>query len=228
MTQVLLIGLPVLMLLSMDTLSARTPGPEAEFLAGNRTIFGTSGHSKAKGVSLTIAYPNSWAAVEGDRPNIVQKFVSQGGRGLETVMIVTKELSLPKGMVLSNKDRKELLSPSELRGMLPAEAKAIEALSTEIEGEPAGVLEYSVRGERAGVTLSTHGRVLAFFSANTLVQVHFQVAGPASSEGEVARRMAIFKPLFALMANSIVLQDKWMGVLPDNVWTLEENAALAG
>src|SRR3712207_8254560 len=36
--------------------------------------------------------PSGWRAGEGERPNIVQKFINQSGSGLEMVMILTKAL----------------------------------------------------------------------------------------------------------------------------------------
>ncbi|RJP31871.1 MAG: hypothetical protein C4547_15005, partial [Phycisphaerales bacterium] len=58
-----------------------------EFIDGRRLTFSTKDHPKARGANFTIAYPSSWKAAEGERPHIVQKFVSEGGRGFEIVMI---------------------------------------------------------------------------------------------------------------------------------------------
>lgn len=200
------------LILLPSPLLAQAADPAREFLEGSHTTFSTKGHAKAKGVNLTITYPNSWAAAEGERPNIVQKFVSEGGRGLEMAMISTKELPLPPGTVLTTEDLNELFAPTELRQMLPSGAIFVDARSTQIEAEPAGILEYTMRADRAGMTILIHAWTLNFLSGNTLVQVHFQVGGPATSERDVARRMAAFKPLFTLMANSIVLPDKWTGL----------------
>lgn len=210
-TRLALIALAFIVLLQPSILLAQSAEPAREFLDGSRTTFSTKGHPKAKGVNFTVAYPNSWAAAEGERPNIVQKFVSEGGGGLEMAMIITKELPLPPGTVLTNDDLKELFAPSELRGMLPDGAVFVDALSTEIEATPAGILEYTMRADRAEMTLLIHAWTLNFVSGSTLVQVQFQVGGPAGVERDVVRQMATFKPLFTLMANSIVLPDKWTG-----------------
>jgi hypothetical protein len=61
---------------------AQAAAPAREFLDGICSNFSTKGHAKAKGVSLSIVYPENWAAAEGERLNIVQKFVSEGGHGL--------------------------------------------------------------------------------------------------------------------------------------------------
>jgi len=205
------LGITLLMSLSSHSF-AQPDDPAREYLNGHRTTFSTKDHPKAKGVHFTIDYPSTWAAAEGKRPNIVQKFVSEGGRGLESVMIITKDLPLPPGTIITEQDQKDLFSPSELPGMLPQDATIVDAQSTQIEAAPAGILEYKIRGERAGITVLVHAWTLSFFSGNTLVQVQFQVGGLPGSESDVSRRMAEFKPLFMLMANSIVFPDKWTAV----------------
>jgi hypothetical protein len=190
-------------------LFAQSADATRKFLDGHRATFSTRDHLKAKGVNFTIAYPSGWLASEGERPNIVQKFVSEGGRGLEMAMIVTKELPLPAGTIVTDEDMREIFSPAGLQEMLPTGAVFVGAQSTEIEATPAGILEYSMRSERAGMTVLIHAWTLNFLYAQTLVQVQFQVAGSTQSAEEVVRRMATFKPLFVLIANSIVFPDKW-------------------
>lgn len=211
MTRLSLMSAAFIVLLQPSHVLAQAAEPAREFLEGNRTTFSTKGHPKAKGVNFTIVYPKSWAAEEGERPNVVQKFVSEGGHGREMATILTKELPLPPGTVVTNEDMKELFAPSELRGMLPDGAVFVDARSTEIEATPAGILEYTIRVDRAGVTALLHAWSLVFLSGSTIVQVQFTVGGPAGAERDAARRMATFKPLFTLMANSIVIPDKWTG-----------------
>ena len=66
--------------------------PEREFLDGYKYKYKTNGAGKAKGVAFSIEAPKTWVAKEGNRPNIVQKFVSENGRGLELLLILIKEL----------------------------------------------------------------------------------------------------------------------------------------
>jgi hypothetical protein len=209
MQQVVFIGTALLALLQSSLLGAQAVGPASEFLDGSRATFTTEGHPKAKSVNFKISYPNSWAAAEGERPNIVQKFVSEGGNGLEMAMIITKELPIPAGMVVTKEDMRELFAASGLSEMLPAGAEFIDSQSTEIEATPAGILEYRMNGDRAGISLMIHAWTLNFIYEKILVQVQFQVGGPAGGRKEVNQRMAEFKPLFTLMANSIVFPDKW-------------------
>ncbi|RJP40637.1 MAG: hypothetical protein C4547_02180, partial [Phycisphaerales bacterium] len=156
------------------------------------------------------AYPSSWKAAEGERPHIVQKFVSEGGRGFEIVMIITSDLPLPPGTVITEQGQREMFAPSELGDMLPEGATFVNAQSTQIEGVPAGILEYRMPGERAGMKFMSQAWILNFLIGKTLVQVQFSVAELPGSNDDVSSRMTAFKPLFTLMANSIVFPDKWI------------------
>lgn len=97
-----------------------------------------------------------------------------------------------------------------MKGIVPQGATFIQAKPTEIEGLPAGILEYSMRQERAGVTINSQFISYIFIYGTTMVQLQCMVGtGQISSSAALARRMDEFKPLFLLMANSIVLQDRW-------------------
>ncbi|MDP1948575.1 MAG: hypothetical protein Q8L77_13850 [Nitrospirota bacterium] len=185
--------------------------PDAkEFTTGNLTKFSTAGHPKSKGVNMVLSYPNSWLAKEGERPNIVQKFVSDGGRGLEMALIITKTIPVPAGTVISESELIEFFTPAEMKGMVPPDATFIHAKPTKIEGLPAGILEFSMRLERAGKT--TDGQFISyiFIYGTTMVQLQCGIStDEPTTPGVLARQMDNFKPLFFLMANSIVLQDKW-------------------
>lgn len=65
--------------------------PELEFATGFTGTFSSKGHSKAKGVELTVRYPLSWKQFEADRPNIVQKWTSDGGHGTDIFMVQVRK-----------------------------------------------------------------------------------------------------------------------------------------
>lgn len=184
-----------------------------KFIDGEISLFNTKNHVKSKGAEFTIAYPNSWVSKEGDRPNIVQKFISENGRGLEMALILTNAIPLHNGVRLTRNELKELFTPTELREIVPSGARLIEAKATEIEGEPAGIIEYALRMERAGESVIMQSWSLIFAYNGTFVQVQFSVGVPDISGGyELAQqRMDDFKPLFHLMANSIIFPEKWTG-----------------
>ena len=178
----------------------------AEFTKGQKTKFSTEKHAKAKGLNMTISYPNSWKAKEGDRPNILQKFVSNGGTGTELFMIVTK--SLPGGAALSNEEAKDQFTEESFKEFVPEGSNFISGRSTKIEGLPAGILEFSKRVERAGMVVDIQVINYIFFSGSTMVQIQCQVGSP-NANMTTKERMEEIRPLFTLITSSIVLPDKW-------------------
>lgn len=190
--------------LSCTVVAAQSPA--TEFLDRKVSTFSTKGHPKAKGVVLTIKYPRSWEAQEGERPNVVQKFVSESGKGLETIMIIAKTLP---SEIDSDSELKDLLSEHYLKDSLPENATFIRASSTKIENEPAAIMEYSMRGKRAEIEITLHVISLTFFQGRTMVVVQCGVSEPSSKESELPTRLDTFRPLFQLVMNSIILDDKW-------------------
>jgi len=178
-----------------------------EFIDGKVFKFSTKGHAKAKGAVLTVTYPASWTAKEGDRPNIVQKFISEKGKGEATIMIITKEL--PPEVVINEFEKKALLSPDGLKEMIPQNAKYINGKATKIEAEPAGIVEYSMRAERVGQEMEAHFISLIFLQGRTLVTVQCMVGALKTEESQLPLRFAAFQPLFQQVMNSIIFDDKW-------------------
>jgi hypothetical protein len=179
----------------------------AAFQNGTAPKFSTKGHSKSKGAVFTIKYPPSWKAKEGERPNIVQMFVSESGRGFETAGIVTK--LIPPNERLTKADIQATFSPEGLKEFLPSGTKLIRVKTTKIEGEPAGLIEYSARMERAGAEVDSQTLMLVFFQGRTMVSLMFQTSALSSDSAGLSRRFEKFRPIFNLMMNNIVFDDKW-------------------
>lgn len=176
-----------------------------EFQEGKVIKFSVLGHAKAKGANFSIKYPQSWMAKEGERPNVVQNFVSDNGKGFEMTMILTK--AIPPDEPLSEADILNYFSSQGLADFVPQGGKFLRASSTKIEAEPAGLFEYTQRQQRAGMEIEMHIMGLAFFQGRTLVTVMCGVYG--SSAGEASRRFELFRPLFSIMLNSIIFDGKW-------------------
>src|SRR6266511_5089905 len=166
-----------LIIKSLDNVSnvyAQSLSEEATaFQNGTAPKFSTKGHPKSKGAAFTIRYPPSWKAEEGERPNVVQKFVSESGRGLEMAMILTK--SIPPNERFTQADVQAALSPEGLKEFLPSGAKLLGVKTTKIEGEPAGLIEFSRRMERAGAEVDFQTLMLVFFQGRTMVSLQFQM-----------------------------------------------------
>lgn len=67
--------------------------PEAEFLSGRTQSYITKGHPKAMGIDITLKYPQSWKAEEGELPHILQDITTEYGRDSVNMMIVVTALA---------------------------------------------------------------------------------------------------------------------------------------
>jgi hypothetical protein len=178
-----------------------------EFTSGNRK-FSTTGHSKAKGINMTLAYPKSWLAKEGERPNIVQKFVSPAEKGFEVMALILIK-AIP-GRAPSEREQLEFFMPDNMKGTIPPGAQFIRAKATKIEDLPAGILEYTWRQERVGIIINSQFISYSFIYGNNMIGLQCSVSTlEPITPAALAQRMEEFKPLFFLMANSIVLETKW-------------------
>lgn len=197
-----------------------------EMLDGRVNKFSTKGHPKSKDAAFTIKFPASWVAKDGERPNIVQKFVSENGHGSAMAVITTS--AVPPEESLTKASINEAVSSESLKEMLPEGARLINAQTTKIENEPAGILEYSARVERVGQTLETQTLALFFFQGRTMVGLQFWLGGQTDSE-ELRRQFAAYRPLFNMIMNSIVFDEMWvksdgtMQAPEDNFWKAYRN-----
>jgi hypothetical protein len=188
--------------IAVQPLLALTQQPVGEFEAGAIEKFSTRGHPKANGVVMTLPYPKSWSAAEGERPDVVQKFVSDSGKGLEQVLIITTALPAD----ITPQKIEELLSEGGIKDCLPKGATFIGASQTKIANQPAGLLEYSMPQEGAKAKLDTHTVACIFVQARTMVQVQFQIIGSTFTDSKM--RLPLFRPLWDDMMHSIVLADR--------------------
>ncbi len=192
--------IPILMLACIGF----AQNPAKEFHDGQVQKFSTKGHPKSKGVVFSIKYPSSWAAKEGERPNIVQKFVSDNGKGFAMATISTKDFS-----IATKSDIKLILSREGLQLLMPEGATLITVIPTTVDGEDAGILEYIRDQSQVGTDIRAHSRVIVFFQKKIMIQISFTVGGLKSQASDIAKLMDSHRILFQSMMNSIFFDDKW-------------------
>src|SRR5690606_23695367 len=103
----------------------------------------------------------------------------EGGRGHEAIVIGTFLLPTPDGDSLTEADLQEIFSPAGLSELLPPGASLIHAQTTKIDGDPAGILEYTMPFENAGMSAWMHAWSICFVLDRALIQIQFGIVGPA-------------------------------------------------
>ncbi len=194
------------------TVSA-TAGPKEDFELfrnGEKLVWDSTDHDKAKGIRMKIAYPRTWKAAEGSRPNIVQKFTSDSGRGIEMVMVMTRAFPKPYDRDLTESEKQEVVSRDVAKDAVPDGGRLVSHKVTKVDGEVCAMMESEVVGERVGLKLGQ--KVLTFIipRKGVLLTVQCSTGGDASAGFDaINKHYEEVKPLFLLISSSCVLTEKW-------------------
>lgn len=183
--------------------------PAEEFTRGYKRVFRTAGHPKAKGADFQVSYPASWRGSEGERPNIIQKFVSENGRGLEMAMLMVKDLPTPPGYKVTQAELDDLFSEKELRGMVPAGGRLIAAKPVVLDGQKGGMVEFEQTLQRLDVSMTVRGMHFVTVRAGKMVFIQCMVYMRPGGDTDMQRRFGRFEPVFRLIGNSFVLNDRY-------------------
>ncbi len=195
------------MLLAYIRCAAQPLTALSDMNSDNTSKYSCIGHSKSKGAAFTMKYPRSWEVREGEHPNVVNRILFTHDYDHITVVIITRVI--PAKHVLTREEIERHLSPDRMKASLPDDAQYHGAEKTKIEGEPAGIVEYSILTERAGNKVSSHVFALWFFQGNTMIQIQFSVATTMPYAAMLEHRAVAWQPAFRKMMNSIIFPDKW-------------------
>lgn len=180
------------------------------FRNGEKSVWDSTGHEKAKGIRMKISYPRTWKAVEGSRPNIIQKFTSESGRGMEIVIIQTRALPKPYDRDLAENEKQEIVSLDMAKEIIPNGGRFVSHKITKLDGEVCAMVEYEIVSERVGLKIGQ--KILTFILPwkGVLLMIQCSAGGDASAGFDaINRRYEDVKPLFLLISSSCVLTEKW-------------------
>jgi hypothetical protein len=181
--------------------------PAKEFTSGYTYAYSTRGHYKNKGVDINAKIPTSWEKAEGDRPNVIHKFVSENGKGKEVIMFMVKDLGLPADQKLSVAEVNEFFTEGTLKEVVPQGGEFISAKRIVIDNHTGGQIIFKLTAQRIDQTITTQAIHYITLYNNKLVFLQCMVAAkPGESLND---RFNLFLPLFRQVANSIVLTGQY-------------------
>ena len=164
-------------------------------------------HPKAKGVNFKVKKPNGWKKMEGDRPNVVQKFV----KGTNSYMT----LILETGQFISKSQGKELLNDDETatemaNGMLTIgeNSKLISKKYVTVDNYPSLEIVMETSMERAGTNMRYRYIVWNVFYEDRFVQL---MAGTLLkvNGNEVKSDWKSDLATYRLVTNSMIFPDQY-------------------
>ena len=184
--------------------------PEMEFLDGYKYKYvNYNSIGKSKGVAFSIESPKTWVAKDGNRPNIVQKFVSENGRGLELFLISINEMPLQPGEKVTEKDVAEILNPKDIKDFLPEGASYIKSEKLTLENLPGFWVHFKMEMPRVRNTIGMETIMYTIFYKNKVIQMQGQVTTSVNGKEIVGGGLKKHEKLFDLMANSFVIANMY-------------------
>ena len=182
--------------------------PGEEFARGFVKTFRTGSHPKTKGVDFHIQYPMSWRAKEGQRSNVIQIMTSENGRGRDSIVLMVKDIPLPAGYQISNKERDEFFTEAALKEMAPEGAKLIKAQPIVLENLKAGMMVFDQEMQRIDQTILMRNLHYILLVRDKLVFVQCMTGEISKSRSAVVDRFNKMEPLFKLIGNSLVIHNR--------------------
>ena len=179
--------------------------PATEFTDGYKQHYEDGGTGKAKGVAFSLEVPLSWKKMEGKRPNVVAKFVSENGRGLEVFLVLIKAVPLEPDESITSTDVAEILNPKDLADILPEGAKYLSSGSLTLETLPGYWVRFDTNATRGRHSINMNTIMYTIFYRNRMIQMQGQAAAPSKDGNDLNDRFNGFEKLFDLIANSLVL-----------------------
>lgn len=178
--------------------------PELEVVRGYTGVFSTKGHPKAKGVELTIRPPLSWRQYEADRPNIVQKWISDAGHGKDTFMVQIRKLpALP-----TPEEKAEIFTESFAKEMFDQSGKTLSYTTSRLEKTPVGIVHFTQTTERLDLKLDTRGVFYYLVHEDAFIAFQFMCYTGGDAETNEARFNKL-EPLIKGIVNSLVLPNNY-------------------
>lgn len=182
--------------------------PQDELTSGFTTIFKTKGHLKSKNTDWQIKVPKSWKAEEADRPNIIQKFTSDYGSGNQTIMLMVKEMPLPKGYKVTKEELNDLFTEKEMKDMIPEDGKFISFTKMTLDNNLGGMIEYEQVVDRLDFKVKIRMVQFMFIRGNKWYMLQCGVLS-TMTDIDLSLEMKKYLPLYKLVANTIVVNDQY-------------------
>jgi hypothetical protein len=182
--------------------------PSMEYLKGFVKKYSTKGHSKAKGINLMVKLPKSWSQSEGERPNIVQKFRSENGKGDASIMIMVKDIDLPEGINLTKEEINQMFSSdTEMKSMVPEDGQYIYGKKIYLDNLVGAEISMKTTRQRLDYTMTMQTVQFITIYKNKFVMCQCIVS--AQNENGLNERFNKFLPIFRMVANSMVFMDQY-------------------
>lgn len=181
--------------------------PIIEMSKGFIKKYRTENHPKAKGIDFQIKYPMSWQSEEGERPNIIQKFISK--RDGTIIMLLVKDIPTFNGRKINAKEKDLVFTEAYIKEFVPNGAIFVDFKPITLDSQKGAMLIYDQIAERLDLKLKTRSVNFITIYNNKMIFITGFLAIPNDSKDQLNQKYKKLEPLFKLIANSFVLQNQY-------------------
>lgn len=176
--------------------------PTGEFTDGFRQRYETKGIGKSQGIEVNLQLPRSWIGKDGERPHIVQKWVSENGTGLEMILLDIRDV---QGYKPTKKEMKEFIGSGEVKDLIPEGATYVASGNFTLEMQNGYWVEMVTPLERAGIEMHQESLMYQFYFQGKAIGVMCQAGGLEADKTKINETFNRIKPLCQQVLNSLVL-----------------------
>lgn len=178
--------------------------PELEFADGYTYVYENNGLGKAKGIPFKIKLPISWKAEDGNRPNIVQKFTNQNGKGFAMFMVMIKHI--PYDGKITRADIEELIESEDIKSFVPNDGLLLDKGYLQLEQQPGFWMKSRIETIRGKNKILLDSITYNIFHNGKVISLQGQVANEINGKN-IGYTLEKFEKLFELIINTFVLPD---------------------
>lgn len=182
------------------------------FTNGEINKFSTKDNPKAKGINITVSYPKNWKIGEGNHPNIVKKFESSSSDGVTRMFVILIKDIPDEILKIGNEEdiANELFSEERLKnGELYGFSTFIKGGRNKYDDQLGAYIIGASVSEYMGLKVNQYFLSHMFLYKNKMILIQCGVAGAGQAK-DIEKEFNNYLPLFMLIGNSVILEDKWV------------------
>lgn len=183
--------------------------PDLEITRGFTKTYSTKGHPKAKGLHLEVQVPISWKSREGTRPNIIQYFRAKNGFSDIAFSLMVRDVLPPKGTRFTQRDIDAMFSTRSLRDFVDEGEILVESKPIVLEGLKGGFWVIDSKVERLDRKIDIRMVQYGVFFKNRFIFLQFMILNEGKTRSDLLHSFETNRELFNLVANSLVIMDKY-------------------
>lgn len=191
-----------------------------KFLNGEREVFLSEGLPQANGLKLRMEYPKGWSKRDGKRPNVLQFFKSPELFEMASISVfeISKlyDITLEELEANSNEISDELMSDAMMKSSLKinndVEIEEYKFSKTRLDNINAVVSSCKIsnpgNADIGKIRMFSQLYMLVYKDYYVVIQYMIQQHS-YESEDLFNKRIDCYKPLLSLMANSVIILNKY-------------------